>query len=839
MVLRGTSISSLKVGIILFISCLSFGLSAQVTVIGEDQEQFYEITSKVRIYEDVLGERDLDFIRQQDSIRFKGIDQFQNFNKDYTYWGYFDVVNNDPLRSNWYLYFDRNDFIDVFYVNGTGDVTNLKAGFCYPASERQVKANAYYVLVNLNSEETTRIYFRLKQDFHEHILNVSLQDTQHVASVQTAKNVLTFFLQGFLWIMIIYNFILFLGGRDKSYLYYSLYLFFISIFYLSIDGVFREFILPEFPLVSYLIVPVLIIVPVFHYGFLKSFLPLTKLRPGWDKILSMVMKADVALFVICLALFFILDDKWLIARFTQAIILVNVVVGLIFVYPLIKSKDILVKYILYAALCLVVGAVIDVILWDKVPVWGGASRVGLVGQILFFSLGLGKKISLLEQRKRRVQAKLLQKVRASQEQNQKQKEELEYMVRARTKELEKQKDQLMMARDQAQDAAKAKSDFLSVMSHEIRTPMNGVIGMTHLLLQEDPKHEQVENLKSLRLSAENLLLLLNDILDYNKLESGHIELENIDFSINELIRSIRYQFKSQAEEKGIKLNIQISSDIPEWMKGDPGRLSQVLTNLISNAIKFTSKGEVALQIRLQKIQNGTHFVEFRVKDSGIGIPREKLPVIFNRFTQASSDTSRKFGGTGLGLAITKRLLELYGSKIYLDSVLGEGSQFYFTLRLEEGVKKDIVEDQAAVDSMIERIKGLRILAVDDNQMNRLILEKFLKKWGIEYDSVEDGHRAISLVEKRTYDLILLDLQMPNISGFEVAEKIRSFEEKRHKEIPIIALSADIFANIYNKVIDSGIDDFVSKPFKPDELVSVIYRFAGKLEKQKKEESESN
>lgn len=838
MVLRGTSISSLKVGIILFLSCLSLGLSAQVTVIENDQ-QFYEITSKVRIYEDVLGERDLEFIRQQESIRFQGIDQFEEFNKDYTYWGYFDIVNNDPLRSNWYLYFDRNDFIDVFYVDRNGGVTNLKAGFCYPASERQVRANAYYVLINSNTDETTRVYFRLKQDFHEHILNVSLQDTQHVASVQTAKNVLTFFLQGFLWIMIIYNFILFLGGRDKSYLYYSLYLFFISIFYLSIDGVFREFILPEFPLVSYLIVPVLIIVPVFHYGFLRSFLPLTKLRPGWDKILSMVMKADVALFVICLALFFILDDKWLIARFTQAIILVNVVVGLIFVYPLIKSKDILVKYILYAALCLVVGAVIDVILWDKVPVWGGASRVGLVGQILFFSLGLGKKISLLEQRKRRVQAKLLQKVRASQEQNQKQKEELEYMVRARTKELEKQKDQLMMARDQAQDAAKAKSDFLSVMSHEIRTPMNGVIGMTHLLLQEDPKHEQVENLKSLRLSAENLLLLLNDILDYNKLESGHIELENIDFSINELIRSIRYQFKSQAEEKGIKLNIQISSDIPEWMKGDPGRLSQVLTNLISNAIKFTSKGEVALQIRLQKIQNGTHFVEFRVKDSGIGIPREKLPVIFNRFTQASSDTSRKFGGTGLGLAITKRLLELYGSKIYLDSVLGEGSQFYFTLRLEEGVKKDIVEDQAAVDSMIERIKGLRILAVDDNQMNRLILEKFLKKWGIEYDSVEDGHRAISLVEKRTYDLILLDLQMPNISGFEVAEKIRSFDEKRHQEIPIIALSADIFANIYNKVIDSGIDDFVSKPFKPDELVSVIYRFAGKPEKQKKEESETN
>ena len=436
-------------------------------------------------------------------------------------------------------------------------------------------------------------------------------------------------------------------------------------------------------------------------------------------------------------------------------------------------------------------------------------------------------MKVLEQTKRKVQADLLRQLRNTEEALSTQKSALEKMVNLRTKELAKQNDELTRARDKAQEAAKAKTDFLSVMSHEIRTPMNGVIGMTHLLLQDDPKPGQTENLKSLKLSAENLLLLLNDILDYNKLESGMIELETVDFSLNQLLRNLRYQHRATADEKGIKLTVDLDPNVPEWLKGDPGRLNQVLTNLVSNAVKFTHKGEVKISINHKKSVGTTHHVDFAVQDSGIGIPREKLPVIFNKFTQANSNTSRKFGGTGLGLAITKRLLELQGSRIFLDSVIDEGSKFYFTLKFDEGTAIDEVEDRTLIEKKIEDLKGMRVLAVDDNQMNRLILEKFLKKWEMVYDSVEGGEKAIELVNSKYYDILLLDLQMPKMNGYEVTQEIRNSDRKYVRELPIIALSADIFANLYNKVVEAGMDDFVSKPFNPDELLSVMHRYRQK------------
>ncbi|MEL7146559.1 MAG: ATP-binding protein, partial [Bacteroidota bacterium] len=274
----------------------------------------------------------------------------------------------------------------------------------------------------------------------------------------------------------------------------------------------------------------------------------------------------------------------------------------------------------------------------------------------------------------------------------------------------------------------------------------------------------------------------------------------------------------------IDFNIRVDPTIPEWLKGDPTRINQILMNLVSNAVKFTKKGEVGLNIEVSGRQQERVWLTFEVKDTGIGIPEEKLPVIFDRFTQASSQTSRQFGGTGLGLAITKRILELMSSKIILDSIEGEGSKFYFTVRLEKGEEQPFTADDSNIDVMKKSIRGMKALIVDDNKMNRLILEKFLSNWGMTFDTVEDGLKALEIMERERYNIILLDIQMPHMDGFEVARRIRQMDGLDSHNLPVIALSADVFSNVYNKLMESGMDDFVSKPLNPNELLEVIYKY---------------
>ena len=251
-------------------------------------------------------------------------------------------------------------------------------------------------------------------------------------------------------------------------------------------------------------------------------------------------------------------------------------------------------------------------------------------------------------------------------------------------------------------------------------------------------------------------------------------------------------------------------------------------NLISNAVKFTNKGSVGLNIKISEQKDDNLWLTFEIKDTGIGIPEDKLPIIFDRFTQASTRTSREFGGTGLGLAITKRLLELMSSRIILDSVEGEGSRFYFTIKLKVGTEQKIETKDSTREKMMKSVRGMKALIVDDNKMNRIILEKFLSKWGMKYDSVEDGIKALEIMKDNDYGIILLDIQMPYMDGFEVARKIREMKGLDSHNMPVIALSADVFANVYNKLIESGMDDFVSKPLDPNELLEVIYKYTMRI-----------
>jgi signal transduction histidine kinase/CheY-like chemotaxis protein len=403
-------------------------------------------------------------------------------------------------------------------------------------------------------------------------------------------------------------------------------------------------------------------------------------------------------------------------------------------------------------------------------------------------------------------------------------DDLIHIIKFLQEQIEKAKEletQLIVSKELAERAAMTKSQFLSTMSHEIRTPMNAVIGFTHLLLQLDPRPEQIEYLKLLKFSAENLLVLINDILDFSKIEAGKIEFEEADFSVKDLVGNIRLAMLQKANEKNIQLKLMIDQDLPDAVKGDPVRLGQILTNLISNAVKFTSKGKVTITASLNHKDKEYTVIDFEVEDTGIGIAADTQEHVFESFAQAAADTTRKFGGTGLGLTITKRLLDLMGSEIKLKSELGKGSTFYFSLRLKNSsaVFAGNFNDQLRIET--QSLKGVKVLIVEDNQINVILAKQYMKLWDIDCDVAENGEIAFALVQTNNYDIVLMDLQMPVMDGYQTTTAIRKLEGDKYKNLPIIALTASAMLDIKDQAFVVGMNDYVSKPFNPGELYKKI------------------
>ncbi|QMU28305.1 PAS domain-containing hybrid sensor histidine kinase/response regulator [Adhaeribacter radiodurans] len=385
--------------------------------------------------------------------------------------------------------------------------------------------------------------------------------------------------------------------------------------------------------------------------------------------------------------------------------------------------------------------------------------------------------------------------------------------------------ELIEAKNKAEAANEAKSNFLSTMSHEIRTPMNAVIGFTSLLLNHDPRPDQQEYLKVLKFSADNLLTLINDILDFSKIEAGKIEFEKIDFDPKKLITRISDPLHQLAIEKGLQLKLLLDQDLPTTLVGDPVRLSQILTNLISNAVKFTKTGRIIVSAAI-KDQTKTHTtVDFRVTDSGIGIPADKLELIFESFTQAKSDTTREFGGSGLGLTIIKHLLKLQGSNIQVESQVGKGSTFYFSLTFENSTQQFSSDSKDPIVSAPKSLKGIRLLIAEDNQINIFLVKQFLNQWEIDFDIAENGLIALDLVKSNDYNLVLMDLQMPEQDGYDTTLAIRRLEGEKYQTLPIIALTASAMLDIQDRAFQVGMNDYLSKPFNPDELYKRIVKYS--------------
>ena len=382
--------------------------------------------------------------------------------------------------------------------------------------------------------------------------------------------------------------------------------------------------------------------------------------------------------------------------------------------------------------------------------------------------------------------------------------------------------ELRVAKEDAEAGSRSKSDFLANMSHEIRTPMNAIIGMSKLALDTPLISRKQDFIEKVNYSARLLLGIINDILDFSKIEAGKLDMERIDFNLKSVLENFSNIIGLKSAEQGLELEIKVAPDVPGVLKGDPLRLGQILINLGNNAVKFTPQGAITISVKLDGREEDRALLHFCVSDTGIGITEEQQQTLFQSFSQADNSISRQYGGTGLGLAISKKLTQMMGGEIWVESQVGEGSHFHFTVMMEKGDPDQVQNAPTDTPERRENLMGAKILLVEDSDLNQELAIELLTDNGLIITSAWNGQEALKILETETFDGILMDIQMPVMDGYEATRQIR--KQSRFKELPIIAMTANVMAGDLEKSAEAGMNDHIGKPFDLDDLLNTLSKW---------------
>lgn len=783
--------------------------------------------TRILVYVDGSNEAEIEDIlnlRQNDFIESNYLNRL---NRGNTYWLYYKI-NNKSKQPLSHLLRGGENAEETYYVIMNGQMTVHKTGYLFPAKERSLpQGHDTKIKLDHPAETDADIYVKVRNTNGTPIdLEASLEPYDQWYSGKERVNLFEGFFSGLIIVIVILNAFLYAYTRQRVFVHFGLYSLMNLLFFLEFYGILELWLYPEvvnkYPIAK--LAPILSVT--FYCFFAREFLELENRFPKWKKTLLIIGYASTAVFVLLSFYLVLSGNLFLTLQAFEVFMALSTLTGMIFLGTINLSSNLLVRYFTWGTLLLMVTVLISAMAKVvghpiEMPVY---IQAGLIIELIIFSLGLTHKLKRNFENHEITQRSLILQLQNNERLQLNINQDLTELVAARTQVIKKQNKELEEARNEAEKATKSKSEFLSVMSHEIRTPLNAIISLSHIMEMDNENEEMQEYIDALKFSAEGLHSLINDVLDYNKIEADKLILESIEFSIIDLLRNIRDSFKYKANNQGIELRVEIGEHMPDRVVGDPTRLTQIFNNLIGNAIKFTHEGYVHVKASLKGIKDDLATVTFEVRDTGIGIPKDKLKTIFEAYEQAGTETTREYGGTGLGLSITQKLLKLMESEIVIDSTEKRGTSLSFDISFTINQAFEMVSLQ---DEMRDKdLKQKRILVIDDNDMNRLVLKRLLTSWNAQFEEAANGEIAILKCDKTKYDLILSDIEMKPLSGFQTANEIRA-SDGPNKDTELVAMSGYLTSEFEMEIEKSDFSTLVQKPFEPNELYRKLVKYINK------------
>ena len=780
--------------------------------------------NRILVYIDESNELEIEDILKLEQNDYIEANYLTRFDESNTYWMYYRINDSgdEPLS---HILRGGTNAKETYYVVINDQISEHKTGYLFPASERSIpQGHDTKIRIDHPPKGEAHVYVRVQNTDGTPIdLKARLEPYQEWYDNKERVNLFQGFFTGLIIVVAMLNFFLFGFTKQKAFLFFALYCLFNLSYFLEEYGILEVWLYPETAnLVSFLkFGPILSVA--FYCLFAKEFLELYKGFPFWNRTVKTIAYFSFVFFVLVAGFNILSDNYYTSFRIFEGYMAVASFTAIVFLISINLKPNLLVRYFSMGTTLLIITVLVSAIAKSldhsfDIHIF---IQVGLIIELIVFSIGMSHKLKRNLENHEITQKSLIIQLQNNEKLQLNINQDLTELVAARTQLIKKQNKELEVARNEAEKATQAKSEFLSVMSHEIRTPLNAIISLSHIMEMDNENEEMQEYIDALKFSAENLHSLINDVLDYNKIEADKLVLETIEFSVIDLLRNIRDSFKYKAKNQGIELLVEVGEHMPDRVIGDPTRLTQIFNNLIGNAIKFTHEGHVHIKATLLGLKDDIATVTFEVKDTGIGIPREKLETIFEAYEQAGKETTREYGGTGLGLSITQKLLNLMGSKVRIESAEEEGTSLSFDISFMINQAFDMVSLQ---DQMRDKdLHGKHILVVDDNDMNRLVLKRLLTSWNAQFDEANGGETALKKCGEHQYDLILMDIEMKPLSGFEVAATIRE-ECINNKETTIIAMSGYLTSEFDKEMDKKHFSTLVLKPFEPNELYRQILKY---------------